>query len=90
MNACAEKCGTRCTCRELNTPPQPDGATIMCPDCIQFEIDRLDAHYDDGRKGFVCANCGMPAWEPQGGQVCEDCAPSSPPAAPHGTKGGNE
>jgi hypothetical protein len=68
MNVCAEKCGARCTCHD----------DVMCDDCIQFEIDRLDAHYADGRRGFICATCRMPAWEPQGGTVCDECASPAP------------
>jgi hypothetical protein len=72
VNACEEKCGVRCTCR--------DG--VMCDDCVRIEIDRLDAHYDDGRKGYVCDRCGSPAWEPQGGTTCADCLEPSAEAAP--------
>ena len=45
----------------------------MCDDCVRDEIHRLDAHYNDGRTGYVCEVCGAPAWEPQGSTVCADC-----------------
>ncbi len=73
MSACEEKCGVRCTCRELNAANKRPGVIIVCDDCVLWEIRRLDAAANDGRTGYVCDTCGSPSWEPQGSTTCCEC-----------------